>query len=88
MDITWLVIIAAFAAIAVAGSLVTLRGRAPRIPDDPEQVARLRDRLAEVEARRLHQQVDERIAEEQQARGSAPQRTAGASLERVWAGGV
>lgn len=89
MNTTFLVLISVIALIAIVSSLAaTLGGRPPRAATDPERLAQLRDRVADAEARRLHAQVDERIAEEVHARDSAPQRSPGTTLERAWAGGV
>lgn len=89
MNITFLIIIAALAIIAAgATAIALLRERAPRIVADPERVARLRDRLAETESRLLHEQLEERIAEERHSRDSAPQRNRRLTTERLWAGGL
>ena len=82
MNITFLIIIAALAIIAAgATAIALLRERA-------ERVARLRDRLAETESRLLHEQLEERIAEERHSRDSAPQRNRRLTTERLWAGGL
>lgn len=94
MDITWIIVIAILGVAAVAGTVSSLLAeRAPRAAADPEQVARLRDRLADREARLLAEQVQARAAEEQHARGPAPQRVLpqrghAVSTERLWAGGL
>lgn len=89
MNTTWIILLGLVALVASASTLVTLvRQRSPRASIDPERLARLRDRVAEREARRLHEQVGERIAEERLARSSAPQRSRQPSTERLWAGGI
>ncbi|MCH1884070.1 hypothetical protein [Agrococcus sp. ARC_14] len=89
MDITWIIVIAAVGLVAVAGTVFTLlRERAPRVAADTELVARMRDQVADREARLLSEQVAERVAEERHARGRAPQRTHAAGTERLWAGGL
>ncbi len=89
MNTTWIILLGLVALVASASTIVTLlRQRAPRASVDPEGLARLRDRIAEREARQLHERVDERVAEEPLARGSAPQRTPQATTERLWAGGI
>lgn len=94
MDITWIIVIAVVGLAGVIGTVFSLlRERAPRVPADPELVARMRDRLADHEARLIVEQRTDRLAEELQARGHAPQRTQPrsthtVSTERMWAGGL
>lgn len=94
MDITWIIVIAVLGLAGVIGTVVSLsRERAPRTAANPELIARMRDRLADREARLLAEQRAERILAELQARSRAPQRTQPhsahtVSTERLWAGGL
>ncbi|GEK81113.1 hypothetical protein [Agrococcus baldri] len=89
MNITWIIVIALIGLIAAIGAIAVLvRQRAPRVPLDPWRVAQLRERAADAEARRLHTQLGERIAEERSARDEQPQRRRPATAEALWAGGV
>lgn len=94
MDITWIIVIVAVGLVGVIGTIVSLsRERAPRSAANPELIARMRDRLADREARLLAEQRAERILAELQARGHAPQRTQprsahAVSTERLWASGL
>ncbi|WP_347754623.1 hypothetical protein [Agrococcus sp. ProA11] len=94
MDITWIIVIAVISLAGVIGTAISLlRERAPRVVPDPELVARMRDRLADREARLLAEQRAERVVAELQARGRAPQRSQprsphAVSTERLWAGGL
>ena len=95
MDSIWIIVISALGIAAVASTISALIGqRAPGVAPDPERLALLRDRFAETEAHRLIDQVEERVAEERDARTSAPQRgqartgRARVSAERLWAGGL
>lgn len=94
MDITWIIVIAAVGLVGIVATVrLLLLERAPRRAADPELVARMRDRIAEREARRLAEQVEGRVAEEREARGPAPQRVQpprghAVSTERIWAGGL
>jgi hypothetical protein len=98
MNTTFLFILLAFGAVALVGTLVALlRQRAPRVADDPERLAQLRDLTDDREARRLAIETEERIAHQLDAPGNglAPQLTQPAGPRpkqladaRVWAGAV
>lgn len=95
MDSIWFFIIIALGIVAVASTISALIGqRAPGVAPDPERLALLRDRFTETQAHRLIDQVEERVAQERDARTSAPQRgqarhgRARVSAERLWAGGL
>ncbi|SDS20522.1 hypothetical protein [Agrococcus carbonis] len=83
---TWLIAIGIIAIVAAASAVVTaLRGRAPRTPIDAERLARLRDAVADREARAEAARLDARVAADRHARTRAPQRE---RVAQLWAGGV
>ncbi|MGM1028876.1 MAG: hypothetical protein ACQEWM_03270 [Actinomycetota bacterium] len=89
MDTIWIIVIAALAIVAISGTISAILGqRAPRVAPDPERLARLRDRISADLARHGREQVEERIAEEHDARTDTPQRRSPISTERLWAGGL
>lgn len=89
MDTIWIIVITALVIVAISGTINALVGqRTPRVAADPERLARLRDRVSADLARRGREQVEERIAEERDARAGTPQRRAPISAERLWAGGL
>lgn len=92
MNSIWILLIIALGIVAAASTISVLVGqRAPRVAPDPERLALLRDRFADDQARRRLEQVEERVAEERDARTAAPQRSsrpARVSTERLWAGGL
>jgi hypothetical protein len=92
MNSIWILLIIALGIVAVAGTISVLIGqRPPRLAPDPERLALLRDRFADLQARQRIEQVEERVAEERDARTTAPQRRstpARVSTERLWAGGL
>jgi len=92
MPSIWILLIIALGIVAAASTIFVLVGqRAPRVAPDPERLALLRDRFADDQARRRLERVEERVAEERDARTAAPQRSsrpARVSTERLWAGGL
>lgn len=89
MDTIWIIAISALGIVAAASTISVLAGqRAPRVAADPERLARLRDRTTADLARHGREQVEERIAEEHDARTESPQRRSPISTERLWAGGL
>ncbi len=88
MDTAWIIVVSVIAIVAAAGTIGALVAeRAPRVPVDPERLARLRERAVA----RDRVSAEERLAQERDARTLAPQRRLRAdrvSAERLWAGGL
>ncbi|MGC5077398.1 hypothetical protein [Agrococcus sp. DT81.2] len=92
MNSIWILVIIALGIVAAASTISVLIGqRAPRVAPDPERLALLRDRFTELQAQQRIEHLEERVAEERDARSAAPQRRSGQALvstERLWAGGL
>lgn len=90
MDIALIALIVVGGAAVTATLVALVRQRAPRVATDPSRLAHLRDRIADQEEQRHHDELVARVAAESDARdvSIAPQRRdpRSTSPERIWGG--